>query len=116
FAGPSDWLHSNGSVSGGAKGNFYTEHTISSDGPRVFFTAGETKQIYVREGGARTVPVGAGAFLAATPDGSKVFYLAGGGGGDLVEFDVASEQTTDLTPGVSVQGVLGVSDDGSYVY
>jgi hypothetical protein len=95
---------------------FYTEHTISSGGSRVFFTAGETKQLYVREDGMRTVPVGVGQFMAATPDGSKVFYLAGSAGGDLMEFDVEGESTTDLTPGMSVQGVLGVSDDGSFVY
>jgi hypothetical protein len=94
----------------------YKEHTISSDGSRVFFTAGGTEQIYVREDGTRTVPVGTGAFLAATPDGSQVFYLAGGAGGDLVEFDVESEQATDLTPGGGVEGLLGVSDDGAYVY
>jgi hypothetical protein len=105
-----------GSVAGrgGALSSFYTENTISSDGSRMFFTAGGTEQIYVRENGTSTVPVGVGAFMAATPDGSKAFYLTAGG--DLTEFDVDDEQTTDLTPGGSVQGVLGVSDDGSYVY
>jgi hypothetical protein len=93
-----------------------SENAISRDGSRVFFTAGETEQIYVREDGTRTVSVGTGAFMAATPDGSKVFYVAGGVGGDLVEFDVESEQTTDLTSGGGVEGLLGVSADGSYVY
>jgi hypothetical protein len=97
-------------------GVYFTQDTISRDGSRVFFTAGETEQIYVREDGTRTVAVGVGAFLAATPDGSRVFYLAGGAGGDLVEFDVESEQTTDLTPGGGVEGLLGLSDDGSYLY
>jgi WD40 repeat protein len=107
---------SSAGADGSAEGQFYTESAISRDGSRVFFTAGGTEQIYVREGGVRTVSVGTGAFLAATPDGSKVFYQASGLGGDLAEFDVESEQTTDLTPGVGVEGLLGVSDDGSYVY
>jgi hypothetical protein len=91
----------------------FTESVISRDGSRVFFTAGGTEQIYAREGGTRTVAVGTGVFLAATPDGSRVFYLAGD---HLVEFDVASEQATDLTPGGGGEGLLGMSDDGSYVY
>jgi hypothetical protein len=107
---------SSAGAAGSAEGQFYTESAISRDGSRVFFTAGGTEQIYVREGGVRTVSVGTGVFLAATPDGSRVFFQASGLGGDLVEFDVASEQATDLTPGVGVQGLLGVSDDGSYVY
>jgi hypothetical protein len=115
FAGPYDWLGSQ-KDQGGVSSHYYTEGAISRDGSRVFFTTGGTGQIYVRENGSRTVPVGVGAFLAATPDGSRMFYLAGGAGGDLVEFDVASEQTTVLTPGGGVEGLLGVSDDGSYVY
>jgi WD40 repeat protein len=107
---------SSAGADGSAEGEFYTESAISRDGSRVFFTAGGTEQIYVREGGTRTVSVGTGAFLAATPDGSRVFFQASGLGGDLVEFDVESEQTTDLTPGGGVEGLLGVSDDGSYVY
>jgi hypothetical protein len=117
FAGPYAWLEENFNI-GGASAGYYLEsaNAISRDGSRVFFTAGGTGQLYVRENGVRTVPVGAGAFLAATPDGSRVFYLAGGVGGHLVEFDVESEQTTDLTPGGGVEGLLGVSEDGSYVY
>lgn len=105
---------------GSAEGAFYTQstHTISSDGSRIFFNAGGA--IYVRENDTSTILVGTGTFVAATLDGSKVFYLAGGGeggvGGDLTEFDLGSEQTTDLTPTGLVQGVLGVSSDGSYVY
>jgi hypothetical protein len=115
-AGPYAWRDGGAYSLGGAARHYYTESAISRGGSRVFFTAGGTEQIYVREDGARTVPVGAGAFLAATPDGSRVFYLAGGVGGDLVEFDVESEQTIALTSGGGVEGLLGVSDDGSYVY
>jgi hypothetical protein len=116
FAGPYNWYPNRDTSFGGAEFNYYTQSTISSDGSRVFFTAGGTEQIYVRENGTSTVPVGTGVFVAASADGSKVLYLAGGAGGDLSEFDIESEQTTDLTPGGNVQGVLGVSADGSYMY
>jgi hypothetical protein len=98
---------------GGAQEYFYVGSAVSRDGSRVFFTARGTEQLYVREDGTRTVAVGTGVFLGATPDGSRVFYLAGG---HLVEFNVESEQTTDLTPGGEAEGLLGMSDDGSYVY
>jgi Tol biopolymer transport system component len=78
-------------------------------------------------------------FEAASADGSRIFFsaLASGGltndtstGGDpetnvnLYEYDVATGKLTDLTPdseanvgnGTAGGGVLGVSDDGSYVY
>jgi hypothetical protein len=106
-AGPS------GGFSGAAAEAFYLGSAVSRDGSRVFFTARGTEQLYVREDGTRTVAVGTGVFLGATPDGSRVFYLAGG---HLVEFNVESEQTTDLTPGGEAEGLLGMSDDGSYVY
>jgi hypothetical protein len=114
FAGPYDWYRGD-TTTGGARREYYLEeeHAISRDGSRVFFTAGGTEHIYVRENGTSTVPVGVGAFVAATPDGSKVVYLAGG---ELFEFDLESAQSTDLTPAGGVQGVLGVGEDGSYVY
>jgi WD40 repeat protein len=89
------------------------EGAVSHDGSRVFFTARGTEHIYVREDGTRTVAVGTGVFLGAASDGSKVFYMAGG---DLFEFDVESEQAKNLTPDGGVEGLLGMSEDGSYVY
>jgi hypothetical protein len=79
---------------------------------------------------------GAGTFLAASSDGSKVFFTdekpltadstAAAGEPDLYECELPSEngepcRLTDLTPAAGaghadVKGVLGVSDDGSYVY
>ena len=74
------------------------------------------------------------AFLGATPDGTQVFFLSGGkltddaitgvqgSGRDLYRYDVVSGILTDLTPyagapnGAEVQGLLGMSDDGSHVY
>jgi sugar lactone lactonase YvrE len=51
MAGPYDW-YTTGSPSqlGGALDRYYTqaEHAISADGTKVFFTAGETGQLYVR--------------------------------------------------------------------
>jgi hypothetical protein len=78
-------------------------------------------------------------FIGATPDGSNAFFLSSGkltsnattgladAGKDLYRFEAsapAGHRLTDLTPepgvgspnGAEVQGVLGLSDDGSNVY
>jgi hypothetical protein len=60
---------------------------------------------------------GGGRFWTASDDGSKVFFTKGG----LYEYEVnpvvgEAGVLTDLTPGVEVQGVIGASDDGDYVY
>jgi hypothetical protein len=96
---------------------------ISSDGSRVFWTDLNTGEIYVRENDATshptTVPVGNGVYWTASADGSLVFFTSGG---ILYEYDVESGVTTDVSvdgnPGeeAGVQGVLGSSEDGSYVY
>jgi hypothetical protein len=88
----------------------------------------------------RTTPDPSGpqpaAFLAATPDGGMAFFKSSeeltnnantgsaDEGSDLYGYDASSGDLTDLTPdtnpsdpnGAEVQGVLGASDDGSYVY
>ncbi len=121
-------------------------HVISTSGSRVFWSSLETtyyegsghevyeefpKDLYVRENPDRpqspldgqghcsvvldacTVLISEGGrFWTATADGSKAFFTKG----DLYEYDVESGQTTDLTPGVEVQGVLGASEDGEYIY
>ncbi|HEV3070533.1 MAG TPA: hypothetical protein VGY76_03795 [Solirubrobacteraceae bacterium] len=160
FAGSYDWYSGQGYTSrGGATSGYYTQNTISSDGSRVFFTAGETGQLYVRKNGASTVQVSASqrtvpdpngikpaAFMAATPDGSRVFFTscqkltndstavstaeascrAEGEGQDLYEYNVGSGALADLSvdgtagdaQGAAVQGVLGVASGpgGTYVY
>jgi hypothetical protein len=159
FAGPYAWFNGNANLTdlGGALDDYYTRNTISRDGSRVFFTTRKAGQLYVREDGTgttrisasqRTVPDPNGekpaAFVAATPDGSKVFFLscekltddstavstaenscvAGPQGQDLYSYDVDSGELTDLTvdsnagdaKGAAVRGVLGTSVDGSYVY
>jgi hypothetical protein len=161
FAGPYYWPLGDTSR-GGALLGLYTQTAVSTDGSRVFFTAGGTAQLYVRENDATTVQVSASqrtvpdpngpkpaAFMAATPDGSKVFFTScekltndstavstasssctetsGASnlqGQDLYAYDVSSGALTDLTVdnnagdalGAAVQGVLGSSADGSYVY
>jgi hypothetical protein len=75
-------------------------------------------------------------FLTATPDLSRIFFRSGekltddattgpaSTGSDLYRYDVSSETLTDLSvdtlstegDGASVQGVVGVSDDGEVVY
>jgi hypothetical protein len=157
FAGPYDWVDSNTNQFGGGEGGYYTQNTISRDGSKVFFTAAGSGQLYVREDGIATIQVSASqrttpdpngekpaAFLAATPDGSKVFFAScekltddstavstgenscssASEGQDLYSFDTDSGELTDLTvdsnigdsKGAAVQGILGTSDDGSYVY
>ncbi len=65
---------------------------------------------------ARTVKVsgsGPAEWLASTPSGSEVFYTEGG---DLYRFDVESQKRERLTQDAGVQGLLGISSDGSYAY
>jgi hypothetical protein len=93
-------------------------HDISEDGRRIFWTDLNNHNLYLREGGTRTVQVDAGAggggsFWNATPDGSKVLFTKSG---DLYEYDVESGQTADLVPGGEVQGIVSTSGDLSYIY
>jgi hypothetical protein len=89
---------------------------ISDDGARVFWT--DETDLFLREAGSGTVQVdqavgGGGAFQTATPDGSVAFFTKAG---HVYRYDVANEGTVDLTPAGGVQGVLGASTDGSYLY
>jgi hypothetical protein len=134
------------------------EHAISDDGSRVFWTHkvnGSDAHLYVRAGigtsDPHTFQVDAsqggsgsgdepftqhGFFVAASSDGSRVFFtdpealtprsLAGGAviesegaGGDLYAYELEAplgSRLTDLMPGGEVQGVLGSSSDGDFVY
>jgi hypothetical protein len=111
----------------------------SADGSRVFFTSTQVGQpIYVRENGQITrevsisdtgVPDGSAVFRFASTDGSRVFFTAEAGrtaesspeGVDLYEYDLDTNELTDLSPGMEpggaqVTGVIGASEDGSDVY
>ncbi|MGA7704139.1 MAG: fibronectin type III domain-containing protein [Solirubrobacteraceae bacterium] len=94
-------------------------HVISEDGNRIFWTGrGANRNIYMREGATRTVQVdaavgGGGQYWTATPDGSKVLFTKGG---DLYDYEVDSGHTTDLAPAGEVQGIVGTSEDFSYIY
>jgi hypothetical protein len=93
-------------------------HVISSDGSRIFWTnlnvsVGDPGDLYMRVKDETTVLISQDArFWTASTDGSKVFFTRG----DLYEYDTNNATTTDLTPGVGVQGVIGASEDGEYVY
>jgi hypothetical protein len=86
-----------------------------------------TIQIDASEGAG---PGGGGVFWRASSDGSKVFFTdssrlttdstAASDEADLYEYDLNSQQLTDLTIGAGgpagVIGIAGASDDGSYLY
>jgi len=73
------------------------------------------------------------AFIGATPDGMTAFFLSAedltkdartgsGDGKDLYRYEAGTETLTDLTSdeedenGAAVQGVIGTSEDGEYIY
>jgi hypothetical protein len=91
---------------------------ISADGLRVYFTELEDGPLYLREAGVPTKLVpettgGGASFQTASADGSLAFFLKGG---HLYRYSAAAQTSTDLTPAGGVTGVLGASDDGTYVY
>jgi DNA-binding beta-propeller fold protein YncE len=110
-------------------------NAISRDGSRIFWTDGKGT-LYAREGDANTVKIAEeGSFWTASSNGAKVFFTdeksltsdstAGPGEPDLYEYSFEApekERLTDLTvdvhPGehADVKGVIGASEDGSYVY
>ncbi len=112
---------------------------VSEDGSKVFWTFGgkyKTSQrpLMARLNGTETIqldaskgagPPGNGRFLAATPNGSFAFFSAPGkltataSEDGLYRYDTATKTPLSLTPGAGsagVQGILGISRDGSYAY
>ena len=96
-------------------------NAISRDGSRVFWTdtqeGKDLEHVYVLENGTTTVPVsGAGAaeYWTATPDGHYAYYTEDGG---LWRFDTETNTREELVGSDgNVQGVIGVGEDGSYLY
>jgi hypothetical protein len=91
-------------------------NAISADGSRVVWSDVSTGVIYVRVGGVRTVQVSVGAarFWTASSDGRFVLYSEGE---RLERFDVETGAREELAgAGAGVQGVVGASEDGSFVY
>ncbi len=103
-------------------------HAISNDGHRILWSEGifglPKTRVYVRDTvEERTLQVGGThvGFSMMDSDGSRVFFLENG---DLYELDVDTGVQVDLTAdhiegegNAGVQsGVLGASEDGSYVY
>jgi NHL repeat len=119
---------------------------VSSDGSVAFWTYAPkpgTNKLMARVNGQETIqldlkqagapgPSGGGIYQAASKDGSAAFFTAdsrltpGAGPGDLYRYEVGAEEKplTDLTPesltpgaeAAKVQGVVGASEDGSYLY
>ena len=88
-------------------------HVISADGSRIFWTDLTTGRIYLRENGVSTVEISpAGKFQTATSDGSIAYFT----NGDLYAYEVGDAHSSDLTPGVPVQRVVGTSENGEYIY
>jgi hypothetical protein len=88
---------------------------ISADGSRAYWREGG--DLYLREG-AQTAQVdeslgGGGVFQTASTDGAVAFFTKGG---HLYRYDAVAKAPLDLTPSGGVQGVLGASADGGYVY
>jgi hypothetical protein len=112
---------------------------ISNDASRVYWSDGEN--LYLRDGNETkqidAAQGGSGTFQTASTDGSIAYFTTS----KLVtppthpeeseeeaelsapfldvhlwRYDVATDTATDLTPTGGVLGVLGTSDDGTYVY
>lgn len=124
-------------------GRWYTPNTISADGSRVLFTSPVNKegretaesQLYLRENHTTTVQVSEpeletsfpapAKYWAASADLSKIFFTAGG---QLYRYDatlpasdphnltrLSVDNEADDGSG-AVEGVIGASEDGDYVY
>jgi hypothetical protein len=157
FAGPYQWGAPGDLTEGGARARYYLNNVISADGSKIFFTEAGTGRLYMRTNNTATTQISASqastpdpngdkpaAFIAATEDGSRVFFLScekltddstavstadntcvtSSQGQDLYEYDTVSGELIDLTVdsnvsdplGAEVIGVLGQSKDASDVY
>jgi hypothetical protein len=84
---------------------------ISADGNRVYWTNGTT--LFLSEPSADKTLAANATFQTASLDGSLAFYTSAG---NLFRYSVSTGAATNLTPSGGVTGVVGASEDGSYVY
>jgi DNA-binding beta-propeller fold protein YncE len=123
----------------------YPPRTISADGSRIFFTDNPgtvdpvAGTLYMRVNHASTVQINASErtepdpngpaaarYWNASVDGSRAFFTStealsddAGPGTNLYMYDVAKpagHHLSSLVPGAEVSAVIGVSNDGHYVY
>jgi hypothetical protein len=114
----------------GLGGGHYMLGMLSRDGSRVFFSVPSTGNIYMRENGTTTVQLNAGlpggpqpsTLWIVSADGNHAFFSSNG---DLYRFDATASAGSELTlittddasgDGHSLDGMLGVSADGSSAY
>jgi hypothetical protein len=128
FGGAYEWFEEPETESGGALQGLGVEalHAISSTGDQIYFTAGETGQLYLRRGltgsspetvhvsapapGAPAEPRRPAAFQEATPSGTFAFFLSSqkltedattgpaNEGKDLYRWNAESGQLVDIAP------------------
>lgn len=121
YAGPWDWeneeVEENAIREGGAKRTYYTEHALSENGERAFFTTAASPQsahqIYVRSNpfkpSAETTLVSESKRTVVDPKGPKAAdFLEATSDGKFVFFKSAAKLTDDAT--------TGESDEGSDLY
>jgi DNA-binding beta-propeller fold protein YncE len=120
-------------------GETVSRNVVSADGQRVYWTyvpeAGPSR-LLVRIAGQETIQLdnrlagatgssGEGVFQGASTDGSKAFFTdksrltPGASEGDLYLYELPGGELKNLTPGseaAGVEGMVGISDDGSYAY
>ncbi|HEY2052488.1 MAG TPA: hypothetical protein VGH14_00980 [Solirubrobacterales bacterium] len=121
MAGPYDWFKSGSTtLLGGSLSRYYTQpgHAISADGSEIFFTAGETGQLYVRMNpfgtpeeltpaecraptneAACTIRVSAPAAGVSTDPETPAAFLDASADGRLVYFLDKGKLTTNSTAG-----------------
>lgn len=85
---------------------------VSGDGSRVYWVD-RSGSLLVRDGGRTLLVDPEGEFQAASADGSVAYFAKGS---HLYRYSLSGESSADLTPGGGVQGVLGTSATGAYVY
>ncbi|MGA8353437.1 MAG: hypothetical protein WB698_04645 [Solirubrobacteraceae bacterium] len=127
------------SVGGGPRIEGEYVGAISGDGSHIVWTDSVDEELLDRINGTETIELdastiepkggGGGIFAGASADGERVFFMDARkltanavGGQELYEYNLETQTLTNLTAdaagpgGAKVGGVVGISEDGSYVY